>query len=175
MASPTWSLSDDERHTLEAVLDALLPPSGSFPLPSQTNLIDRFILERVPASDEEANLYPGLDAPRLQALLHQLAGTADMTVALADLEREQPLTFRSLWSLAVYGYYSRPETIAAIQRDLAPAYHGAPLPHGYASAMPAWDAEDALQMPHSPRGSFLPTERVGRVDLSKLAGERRRP
>lgn len=174
MASPTWSLSDDERHTLEQVLDTLLPPSGSFPLPSQTNLIDRFILERVPASDEAANLYPGLDAPRLTSLLHDLAGAADMTAALADLQREQPLTFRSLWSLAVYGYYSCPETIDAIQRDLAPDYHGAPLPLGYTGAMPPWDATDALQMPRNPRGSFVPTERVERADLSKLADERSR-
>ncbi len=171
MASSEWSLSDDERRTLEQVLDALLPASGSFPPPSQTDLIDQFIMARVPASDERQALYPGLDAPRLKSLLARLAHAQNVTDALAHLEREQPGMFQSIWRLAVYGYYSRAETIAAIQRDLAPAYHGAPLPLGYSAAMAPWDGGDPLQMPRSPRGSFIPTDQVKRVDVTKLDAE----
>ncbi len=68
MANPDWSLSEDERRTLERVLDALLPPTGNFPLPSQTGMIDQFIMERVPAEDEDQTLYPGLDATATQAV-----------------------------------------------------------------------------------------------------------
>ncbi len=171
MASPTWSFSAQERMTLERALDALLPPSGSFPAPSQTGLIDDFIMQRVPERDDSGQLYPGLDAARLKALLSRLHGSPDMTEALTRLQQDQPGAFQSLWSLAVYGYYSRSETISAIQRDLAPAYHGAPLPIGYVDAMQRWDVSDPLQMPRSPRGSYIRTEQVKRVDSSKLTGE----
>ena len=172
MANSEWTLSGEERSTLERVLDALLPPTGSFPIPSRTNLIDEFILKRVPEVDERGALYPGLDSTRLKALLSALAGVQDMAAALSSLQRERPAQFQSLWSLAVYGYYSRAETIEAIQRDLAPAYHGAPLPIGYAGVMAPWDAEDPLQMPRSPRGTYMPTDQVTRVDLSRLDVER---
>jgi hypothetical protein len=175
MAEPGWSLSDASRATLERALDALLPPSGSFPLPSQTGMIDTFILQRVPENDPDGRLYPALDAPALQRLLAALDGSDDMTAALTDLEQTEPLAFTALWRLAVYGYYAQPETIAAIQRDLAPAYHGAPLPLGYAHAMAPWDANDPLQMPREPRGSFIPTDHVKPVDalwLRERDGER---
>jgi hypothetical protein len=168
MADSGWSLSETERATLGRALDALLPPSGSFPAPSQTGMIDAFILKRVPESDPEGRLYPALDASALRRLLAGLEGTEDMTAALSDLERTEPVAFTALWRLAVYGYYSQPETIAAIQRDLAPAYHGAPLPLGYADAMAPWDAADPLQMPREPRGSFIPTDAVRRVDAPWL-------
>ncbi len=174
MANSEWTLSDDERSTLERMFDALLPPAGSFPLPSRTNMIDEFILKRVPDVDERGSLYPGLDSARLKALLSDLDGVPDMTESLSALQREQSAQFQALWSLAVYGYYSRPETIAAIQRDLSPAYHGAPLPTGYIAAMERWDANDALQMPRMPRGAFISTDQVKRVDLSRLGAEGRR-
>jgi hypothetical protein len=174
MADSVWSLSDDERATLERALDALLPPSGSFPAPSHTSMIDAFILKRVPESDPDGRLYPALDAAGLRAVLATLQGADDMTAALSDLEQTEPVAFTALWRLAVYGYYSQPETLAAIQRDLAPAYHGAPLPLGYAHAMAPWDANDPLQMPRTPRGSFIPTDAVRRVDapwLTERGGE----
>jgi hypothetical protein len=175
MADSGWSLSETERATLGRTLDALLPPSGSFPAPSQTGMIDTFIVQRVPESDPEGRLYPALDAAGLRSVLARLHDAHDMTAALAELERSEPPTFTALWRLAVYGYYAQPETIAAIQRDLAPAYHGAPLPLGYAHAMAPWDANDPLQMPREPRGSFIPTEQVKRVDapwLRERDGER---
>ncbi|HEX7103003.1 MAG TPA: hypothetical protein VF201_10215 [Nitrolancea sp.] len=175
MTDSGWSLSNDERATLGRALDALLPPSGSFPAPSQTGLIDGFILQRVPESDPDGRLYPALDAPALRRLLAGLEGAEDMTAALADLERSEPAAFTALWRLAVYGYYAQPETITAIQRDLAPAYHGAPMPLGYVHAMAPWDANDPLQMPRQPRGSFIPTDKVKRAEapwLRERDGER---
>lgn len=171
MSEPGWSLSDDERAVLGAALDALLPPEGSFPAPSQTGVIDDFILRRIPAVGTGVIPYPGLDAPGLRAILARLVPGEGMTAALEALEREQPAEFLALWRLAVYGYYSRPETIAAIQRDLAPAYHGAPLPLGYAHAITPWDPTDPFQRPQQPRGTFIPTEAVARVDLTALSFE----
>jgi hypothetical protein len=168
VANFSWSLSDDERRTLEQALDALLPPSGSFPLPSATGLIDQFILKRVPDEDAQGRLYPRIDAPALSRLLAELDDAGDMTDALSQFQRQQPKAFKALWRLAVYGYYSQPETIAAIQRDLAPAYHGAPLPLGYADAIAPWDAYDPLQLPRNPRGTYIPTDQVKRVEAPWL-------
>ena len=168
MSQPDWTLTDAERATLGAAFDALLPPDGTFPYPSQTRMIDDFILRRVPAPGSGWIPYPGLDSDGLRAIIALLAEATDMAAALAAFEREAPVDFRALWQLAVYGYYSRPETIAAIARDHTPAYHGAPLPLGYAHAIEPWDATDPLQNPQHRRGSYLPTEAVRRVDLSGL-------
>ncbi len=174
---PAWSLTVDERATLEGALDALLPPAGSFPAPSETRMIDDFILRRIPAAETRGPLpYPRIDSNDLKATLQDLARLAgdfgDITRALERLEQERPQVFAALWRLAVYGYYSRRETIAAIRRELASAYHGAPQPLGYAFALEPWDPDDPLQMPAHPRGSYIRTEDVQRVDLSALAGER---
>ncbi len=172
-AWPVWTLTDDERALLDASLDALLPPEGSFPAPSDTGIINDFILKRVPPAGVLAGPlpYPGIDSDALRQTLSMLdnhGGRDDMTAALERLEREQPLLFGALWRLATYGYYSRPETIAAIQQDLTPAYHGAPLPLGYAHAIEPWDPTDPFQLPTNPRGTYVPTEEVTRVDLSQI-------
>lgn len=169
MAEESWSLTADERRTLEAALDALLPPEGAFPLPSETDLIDGFILRRVPPAGTEPIPYPGFDADGLRATLAELA--KDPVTGLTRLEAERPATFTGLWRLAVYGYYSRAATIAAVARDHAPAYHGAPLPLGYAHAIAPWDGDDPLQRPQVPRGGYQPTDTISRIDLRALPRE----
>jgi hypothetical protein len=177
MADSGWALTAAERQTLAAALDALLPPAGTFPPASATGLIDDFILRRVPPAGAGPVPYPGFDADGLRALLAWLGRdeAAGMADRLAALERELPADFAALWKLAVYGYYSRPETIAAISRDLAPAYHGAPLPLGYAHAIAPWDPDDPTQRPRSARGTFIPTAEVRRVDLAALPREEEAP
>jgi hypothetical protein len=164
-------LTDSERATLANALDALLPAEGSFPWPSATGIIDEFFLKRVPLAGTLNPEWPGLNVAGLRAILATLAGVSDldaMTVALAELERNDHADFLALWRLAVFGYYSRPEVIAAIAADLAPDYHGAPLPLGYAHLLTPWDASDPMQLPRHPRGSYVPTEAVQRVDLERL-------
>jgi hypothetical protein len=158
-----WTLSDTERRTLEAALDALLPASGSFPPPSSTGMIDDFISPRLEPAGSLPVPYPGLTADDLKAILARLDGDGDMTATLERLEAEFPVAFKGLWALAVYGYYSRPETIEAIQRDHAPTYHGAPLPLGYEHAIEPWNPDDPLQNPRQPRGAYIPTDAVQRI------------
>lgn len=167
MDAPPWTLNDRERAVLAAALDALLPVEGSFPWPSEVGVIDDFILRQVPPAGTAPLPYPWIDAAGLRAILARLDGAPDMPAALTGLERERPADFRALWALAVYGYYSRPETIAAIQRELAPDYHGAPLPLGYAHIIEPWDPDDPLQLPREPRGSYIATEAVRRVDFNR--------
>ena len=168
-----WTLTDSDRALLGAALDTLLPPEGSFPAPSETGIIDDFVLQRVPPTGAITGVlpYPGIDSDALRgtiAMLESAGGEDDMVAALEQLERDQPFLFGALWRLAIYGYYSRPETVAAIQRDLAPAYHGAPLPLGYNHAIEPWDPTDPFQFPTNPRGSYIPTGEVTRVDLSQV-------
>ena len=163
MSTTHWSLTDDERRTLEAALDGLLPPAGSFPSPSSTGLIDDFIIPRLEPAGSLPVPYPGLTAEDLKAILRRLDGESDMSVSLEQLEAEYPVAFKGIWALAVYGYYSRPAVIGAIQKDHAPAYHGAPLPLGYDHAIEHWNPDDPLQNPRQPRGSFIPTEAVRRI------------
>lgn len=162
-------LSAAERARLATALDALLPPSGSFPAPSATDMIDQFILPQISTPDSRAS-YPGLDLDGLRAILDSLDAQADIVKNLGRLERDSPAEFQALWALAVFGYYSRPEVTAAIQGDLAPGYHGAPLPLGYAHVIAPWDSGDGLQMPRNPAGRYIRTEDVRRVDLSVLDG-----
>jgi len=98
-----------------------------------------------------------------------------MATALAHLEQESPSDFLALWRIAVYGYYSRPQTIAAIQRDLGVAYHGAPLPLGYPDVLPRFDVADALHMPANPVGSYVTTQAVTRIDVAALIEELETP
>jgi hypothetical protein len=168
MDTLTWTLTEHERATLAAALDALLPPAGSFPLPSATNMIDEFIVRQVPAASDGEPPWPHLDADTLRAIIAALDDSTDMTASLDRLHDERPAEFVSLWRLAVFGYYSRPDTVAAIARDLAPAYHGAPLPLGYASIVTPWDAADPLQRPSSPCGSYIATADVRPVDTTEI-------
>jgi hypothetical protein len=168
-----WTLTEAERAALGAALDALLPPAGSFPAPSATGMIDDFILRRVPPAGDGSVPYPWVDSDGLKSLLAHLTGEPDMTAALRRLEAERPADFAILWRLAVFGYYSRPETIVAIARDHAPAYHGAPLPLGYDHAIGRWDPDDPYQLPRIPRGAYIATDAVRRVEIERLPREER--
>jgi hypothetical protein len=163
MDAKRWTLNDEERRTLEMALDALLPASGSFPAPSSIRVIEDFIIPRLAPAGSLPVPYPGLTAEDLKAILLRLDGDGAMTAALEQLETEFPVAFKGLWALAVYGYYSRPEAIEAIQKDHAPAYHGAPLPLGYEHAIEPWNPDDSLQNPRQPRGSYIPTDAVQRI------------
>lgn len=160
MDAKHWSLTNEERRTLDAALDALLPAAGSFPAPSSTGIVDDFIIPRGPTAGSLPVPYPGLTAVDLKAILLRLNGNSDMTQALEQLETEFQVAFKGLWALAVYGYYSRPEVIEAIQQDHAPDYHGAPLPLGYEHAIEPWNPDDPLQNPRQPRGSYIATSDV---------------
>jgi hypothetical protein len=149
----------------------LLPAEGAYPAPSSTRLIDDFILVRVPPAGVDWTPFPWIDADGLRAILNRLAGESDMQRALEELEATHPAEFLVLWRLAVYGYYSRPETIAAIQVEHNVAYHGAPLPLGYPLVLPPWNATDPLQLAPRPVGVYVPTDQVKRWDIEALREE----
>lgn len=170
MADGVWDLTAEERRTLEDALDTLLPSEGSFPAPSECGVIDGFIRQRVVSEEVDSGAFPSINAKNLKRILGTLQGAENMTEALRELESREPARFMALWQLAVYGYYSRPDVIQAIQTDLNNEYHGAPLPHGYAHVLTPWDATHPLEMPCNPVGSYIGTDQVRPVNLSWLEG-----
>jgi hypothetical protein len=113
----------------------------------------------------------GADAPaRLAAALVARGGLDDSDAAAAGLEAEEPRLFDAARAFLTFAYYESPAVIAAI-RALGHDYNDAPQPDGYAMR-PLAREQDA---PAVPRGRYVATADVVRVDLSGLdfiAGER---
>ena len=106
----------------------------------------------------------GNGAPeRLAAALAARGGLEDRTAAAARLEAEDYRLFDTARAYLTFAYYESPAVIAAI-RALGHTYNDAPQPNGYAMR-PVDPSRDA---PAVPRGSYVATEAVTRVDLSGL-------
>jgi hypothetical protein len=100
---------------------------------------------------------------RLAASFLAGAQTDDMEAA-QRLEKEEPALFETARTYLTFAYYEAPSVVAAI-RALGNIYNDAPQPLGYA-LRPFEPGRDA---PASPRGSYIRTEDVVRVDLSGIA------
>lgn len=136
--------------------DALFPGDDLFPSASATGahgvLLTR-LRERV-----------GEGAPeRLAAALLAEGVLSDAIAATERLQSELPAAFDVARSYLTFAYYEAPAVIAAI-RAMGHTYNDAPQPDGYA-VRPFDPARDA---PATPRGSYVRTEDVRRVDLSGL-------
>jgi hypothetical protein len=106
----------------------------------------------------------GSGAPeRLAAALAARGGRDDPAGAAARLEAEDYRLFDTARAYLTFAYYESPPVIAAI-RALGHTYNDAPQPNGY--AMRPVDA--AHDVPATPRGAYVATEAVVRVDLSGL-------
>jgi hypothetical protein len=106
----------------------------------------------------------GTGAPeRLAASLAARGGLDDPAAAAARLEADEPRAFDTARAYLTFAYYESPAVIAAI-RALGHEYNDAPQPKGY--AMRPVDAEH--DVPATPRGRYVATDAVVRVDLSGL-------
>lgn len=151
---------------LAAFADALLPGDGLFPAASAVGahgVMAARLRERRGASA------PGA----LAAALVARGGLEDATRAAERLETDEPRLFDTARAFLTFAYYESPPVIAAI-RSLGHVYNDAPQPEGY--AMRPFDA--ARDAPATPRGRYVATEAVTRVDLSFLdflagSGDRR--
>jgi len=136
--------------------DAIFPGDDLFPAGSTTGahgLLAARLRERL-----------GEGAPeRLAEALIARGVLDDATAAAATLQSEEPAVFDTARTYLTFAYYEAPAVIAAI-RALGHTYNDAPQPHGY-SVRPFEPARDA---PAQPRGSYIKTADVRRVDLSGL-------
>lgn len=157
---------------LNTAADLLIPPGGGFPAPSEVEILD-FIARYVTPASREVKYFP-LAAEyafkdRLNALGQEFLDVlpSERNAKLKSLQEseneDEAAFFEQLRSLVYYGYYARPEVVAAIRKTLPAGrdYHGPPLPYGYDSVIEPWP-EGILNYE---RGSYIATEAVTRIDI----------
>ncbi len=163
-----------ERQTaiLNAAADEIVPPGEGFPAPSEVGVVD-FIGRYTAPSGEKAIHYPLVEEDDFKAAIDGLLGeeflsadSAGRVEILKRIESEDETFFAQLRGLVFYGYYSRPEVTLAIQKNVPAGrdYHGPPQPYGYIRTIERWDHS----LYEHGRGSYIKTEDVERIDLSKV-------
>jgi hypothetical protein len=141
---------------LELFADAILPGDDLFPAASSVGaqgLLASRLRERF-----------GPEGPAtLAATLIERGGLADAEAAAKRLEVEKPTLFGAAQQVLVYAYYEAPAVIAAI-RTLGHIYNETPQPEGY--RLRSFDP--GRDTPAKPRGHYVATHDVRRVDLSDI-------
>lgn len=169
---PGARLDPVRARTLDAVIDTLIPGGDGFPAPSEVG-VRRFIERYVTPPGQPEIWYPFLPDRKLTARLDALDGFVESAHderarTLSQLERDEPGFFARLRDLVYQAYYSRPETVRAI--NTLPAgkdYRVSPQPYGYAEVIDNWDEALLARV----TGSYTRTEDIVRVPLPDgLAG-----
>lgn len=86
--------------------------------------------------------------------------------AAAEIEAQHPAAFAEFRKQAYLAYYEQPQVIAAI-RALGHPYNETPLPDGY-PATPADIFDPARDAPRHPRGRWIDTDDVQKIDVAAL-------
>lgn len=146
---------------LAALVDVLMPGNDLFPAASavgtQGQLASRL---RERAGADGLNLL-------LECLGVDFAegSPAEREEIVRRIEDAQPALFALVRMAAYTSYYAAPAVIAAI-RALGHDYNDAPQPTGY--KLRRFDPTPGVDLPAEPRGSYLKTDKVARVDTTAL-------
>jgi D-ribose pyranose/furanose isomerase RbsD len=107
-------LSQEERATLNAVIDLIIPSDDYFPPPSSLPLIDELLRHLVPDVANHISLI--LNEGRLRHALHEINIAADGNFCklsperqkqiLSSFEQHDPVCFQTLTTLVNHSYYS---------------------------------------------------------------------
>jgi len=92
-------------------------------------------------------------------------------VAAQRFQEREPVLFAVLLNALYYSYYQSPLVIAAV-RGLGIVYNDAPQPLGY--EMAPFDPAPGVGVPAHPRGFYLATGEVTRIELPAAAQATRR-
>lgn len=146
---------------MTALVDVLIPGDDVFPSAAQTG-VQNWVLDKL----REYHGTEAIDAiiQALGAATFLSADAAGRTAAVADFEQGQPALFDFVRRAVYIGYYMNPLVVRAL-RALGFTYNDAPQPEGY--DLGVFDPEQHL--PKKPRGYYVPTDAVQRVDLSGLS------
>ncbi len=144
-----------------ALVDALIPGDDLFPPASQTG-VQGWALDKLREQHGTAAVDTICDALGGAAFLDM--GASGGAAAVAVFEQSQPALFDFVRRAVYFGYYMSPLVVRAV-RELGFVYNDAPQPEGY--DMGAFDPAQHLQK--TPRGHYVPTDAVERVDLSGLS------
>ena len=163
---PPVLLTDQQTAVLNAVADQLVPGGDGFPAPSATGVLS-FVTRYVVPAGQQVRWYPFVGEERFKRHLDELgrgfldSAPDEQVEALRRWESEVPDFFAGLRDLVFHAYYSQPEVVRAINRELAAGrdYRGTPQPYGYSDVLAGWDDELLGRV----RGSYTPTEAVTRL------------
>jgi hypothetical protein len=158
MESAAGAGSPDElARGLAGFADAIFPGDGLFPSASAAGahgVMAARLAERA-----------GRDVPaRLGRAFLERVKDGDLPAVAARLQAEEPALFEIARTFLTFAYYEAPSVIAAI-RALGHVYNDAPQPNGYALR----PFDPAREAPSPPRGAYVRTEDVVRVDLTGIA------
>lgn len=149
-ASPATPALAPLARVLDAVADALIPPEGDWPAPSDLTV----------GADLAGHLRPEHLAQLTAAAAALPPGFAEAdpaarTDVLRRLETTDPAAFDLLRRACYLGYYARPEVVAVL-RARGHDFAESPQPNGYAIT-----PVDLAAVPQSGRGRYVPTSDVG--------------
>lgn len=155
---------------LEGAADELIPGGDGFPAPSEVNVL-AFIARYVTPRGKVNNQFPNAHEDDFKANVDALLGGAFVDAdpdgrveTLKRIEAERPEFFQQLRTLVYYGYYSRREVVAAINRNLVAGrdYRSAPQPYGYWEVIEPWDEALLAEV----EGDYIRTEDAKRVAVN---------
>lgn len=152
----------DRARDLQVLADVLIPGDEQFPPASAAGahgLLAERLRERLGVAAVDSvldRLLAATDGRLLAELPHDAR-----VVAVHRFEQDNPDLFAVVRSLLYFSYYQSPLVIAAI-RALGIAYNDAPQPHGY--LMDPFDPSPGKDAPAAPRGRYIPTLEVTRLD-----------
>ncbi|MBW0100898.1 gluconate 2-dehydrogenase subunit 3 family protein [Pseudonocardia sp. KRD291] len=163
---PGVRLTEAQAAVLNAVADELIPGGDGFPAPSEIDVIS-FIARYVAPAGTPARWFPFLGENDLRARLDALGdgfvngGSLARVRVMEGLERDESEFFVRVRDLVYHAYYSRPEVVRAMNRNLPAGrdYRPTPQPYGYSDVMDDWDDELLSRV----RGTYTRTEDVRRV------------
>jgi hypothetical protein len=147
---------------LAALVDVLVPGDELFPNASRVGA-QGLLATRLRETLGEAAIDTLLRALRNAGGPLAPLDPARRRQVAAELESAEPDLFLLVRNITYLSYYEQPSVHAAI-RALGFVYHAVPLPEGY--ALPPFDP--GSETPRHRRGHWVPTDRVKRVDLSRL-------
>ena len=135
-----------------------------------------FIGRYTAPSGEKAIHFPFVEEDDFKAAVDGLgedflsADSAGRVETLKRIEKEDETFFEQLRNLVYYGYYSRPAVTLAIQKNIPAArdYHGPPQPYGYIKSIERWKSDEETFDSRGSSGSYIATEDVRPIDLSKI-------
>jgi hypothetical protein len=90
----------------------------------------------------------------------------ERVASVRRFEEEQPALFATVLNFLYYSYYQSPLVVEAV-RGLGIVYNDAPQPLGY--AMEPFQPAPGIGIPAQPRGFYLKTEEVTRIELPPAA------
>ncbi len=149
----------NEDEAIVGLMATLLPGGAGFPPARETGMAT-LLAERLRRAKPD---YPGQVLAALTAHDRAPLSPGEWRQAASRMEALEPKLFAEFRKFCYLTYYEQPEVIAAI-RALGFRYNASPLPEGY----PDEPFDPARDAPPQPRGRWLRTEDVQRVDLAAL-------